>query len=140
VDSGGNAPGARPVNFVFLSGEAQPLTPQPEGRRFFAATPELRAAADAALAAVLATQAGAPRLVATAGGVRAQVLAAPLARWYEASVRIDDDFAWTAGEPLISVEVENDETHRMVFTKRQARALGALLLALVANDQPGAAS
>lgn len=35
MDSGGNAPGARPVNYVFCSGEAQPLQLDGTDRRFW---------------------------------------------------------------------------------------------------------
>lgn len=34
MDTGGNAPGTRPVNFVYLSGEAQPLRPAASDQRF----------------------------------------------------------------------------------------------------------
>lgn len=34
MDTGGNAPGTRPVNIVYLSGEAQPLKCEPNDRRF----------------------------------------------------------------------------------------------------------
>lgn len=66
-----------------------------------------------------------------APAVAAQVLPQPLSTWYAASVRVADDLAWKAGEPLISVDVEDDERERLVLTSRQARALGAVLLSLV---------
>lgn len=47
MDTGGNAPGTRPVNFVFLSGEAQPLTLGSGDRRYWLVPVDKATALDA---------------------------------------------------------------------------------------------
>ena len=39
MESGSSAPGTRPVNIVYLSGDAQPLQWGPDDRRFMVAAP-----------------------------------------------------------------------------------------------------
>jgi hypothetical protein len=67
---------------------------------------------------------------ADANPVQARCLPEPRACWYAASVKVDDDIDWLPGEPMVSVEIEHDEPHRLLLTGRQARALGALLVSL----------
>lgn len=70
---------------------------------------------------------------AAAAQVLARVLPEPHRAWYSASISVVDDLDWEPGQPLVSVEVEHDATHRLVLTGRQARALGTLLLSLAST-------